>query len=46
MTWEHDQLWCDCGGATTELDDDSFECLQCGARHRWNERKEEWEEVK
>jgi len=45
MTWEHDQLWCECDGATTQLDDDTFKCLQCGKVWRnlggWS-----WEEVK
>jgi len=47
MTWEHDQLWCECDGATTEtsIGSEVFKCLQCGKTWRWSEVLERWEEV-
>jgi len=45
MTWEYDQWWCECDGATTDAGDNALECLQCGKAWKWNETAEKWEEV-
>ncbi len=47
MTWKHDDLWCECGGATVETvgGTEVYECLSCGKVWRYVENIDDFVEV-
>jgi hypothetical protein len=48
MTWEYDQWWCDCDGATSLVTDepaDKLECVECGKVWRRDGDSGDWETI-
>jgi len=43
MLLDIEELFCECGGATDELESGDFKCELCGKQYRYDDYKREWE---